>query len=140
MVFHERGQEVQCAVFPSIAPQASVGADLSGGVFQKRNTVTVDVNGVLYEVGRDAKLAQDASYGRVLDSKFSLSDVYMALVRGAISYMGVPHIDVLVLGLAHSSDREAPPVIAPKIRRAHHSGCRRFCYATAQGVLGNSAW
>lgn len=99
VVFHERGQEVQCAVFPSIAPQASVGADLSGGVFQKRNTVTVDVNGVLYEVGRDAKLAQDASYGRVLDSKYSLSDVYMALVRGAISYMGVPHIDVLVLGL-----------------------------------------
>lgn len=99
VVFHQTGKDVQCSLFPSVAPQAGSGPDLTGGVFQKRNTVAVDVSGVRYEVGKDAKLAQDASYGRVLDAAFSLTDTYMALVRGAMYYMGVPHIDVLVLGL-----------------------------------------
>lgn len=97
--FHAQGGEIACSLFPSIAPQASSGADLTGGVFQRRNTITVEVNGVLYEVGRDARLAQDPSYGRTLDADFSMTDAYMALVRGAIAYMGVPHLDHLILGL-----------------------------------------
>lgn len=108
--FHTPGGEIACSLFPSISPQASTGADLTGGVFQRRNTVIVEVNGVRYEVGRDAKLAQDASYGRTLDADFSMTDAYMALVRGAISYMGVPHLDHLILGLpvnTHAQHHEA---------------------------------
>lgn len=119
VVFHERGEQVQCSLFPSTAPQAGASTDLSGGVFQKRNTVTVEVNGVSYEVGRDARLAQDASYGRVLDSKYSLSDVYLALVRGAISYMGVSHIDVLVLGLPVNTFDTYQETLAERMTGVH---------------------
>lgn len=61
---HTHGCEIPCSLFPSIAPQASSGADLTSGVFQRSNTITVEVNGVLYELGRDARLAQAPSYGR----------------------------------------------------------------------------
>lgn len=91
--------QVECGLFPSIAPQASLGPDLSGGVFQHRNTHIVQVEGVRYEVGSDARLAQDASYARMLDTGYSLSDTYLALVRGALAYIGLPRLDLLVLGL-----------------------------------------
>lgn len=91
--------EIQCSLFPSIAPHASATDDLAGGVFQRRNTVRIQVGGVVYEVGKDARLAQDASYSRTLTSDYSMSDPYLAMVRGAIFYMAVPRIDLLVVGL-----------------------------------------
>lgn len=90
---------VQCSVFPSITPQEGAGPDLAVGMLRKRNTVVVEVDGVRYEVGRDARLAQDASYGRTLDPSYSASPSYMALIRGALHYMGQTEIDLLVLGL-----------------------------------------
>ena len=96
---YEKGHDVLCSIFPSIAPNASMGPDLSAGVFQRRNTVVVDVNGVKYEVGKDARIAQDASYSRNLDPAFSMTDSYLALVRGALFYMGKSNIDMLVVGL-----------------------------------------
>lgn len=99
VVLRQGGGEVHCGIFPSVTPQASTTIDLGGDVFQRRNTAIVDVNGVSYEVGKDAMLAQDSSYGRTLDPSFALSDPYIALVRGAIYYMGVDHINVLVVGL-----------------------------------------
>lgn len=95
-----QGQEgIHCGVFPSIAPQASVMADMGAELFQRRNTVVVEVSGVHYEVGKDARLAQDASYGRILDQSYPLTDSYLALVRGAMYYMGVERLDILMVGL-----------------------------------------
>lgn len=91
--------DIQCGVFPSLAPQASTGHDLAAGLMQRRNTVVVEVDGVKYEVGKDARLAQDASHGRVLDPDYSMSNAHMAMIRGALFYMGQPKIDLLVLGL-----------------------------------------
>lgn len=45
--FYAQGGEVACSLFPSIAPQAGSGPDLTGGVFQRRNTVQIEVNGAL---------------------------------------------------------------------------------------------
>jgi hypothetical protein len=45
------GSDIQCGLFPSLAPQASTGPDLAAGLMQRRNTV-VEVEGVKYEVGR----------------------------------------------------------------------------------------
>ena len=118
-MFHEAGQDIACAVFPSIAPQASTGPDLSGGVFQRRNTFVVEVGNVRYEVGKDARVAQDASYGRILDSAYSLTDTYLALVRGAIAYMGVPHIDLLMLGLPVNTYEQHHEALAARIRGEH---------------------
>lgn len=91
--------DIQCGIFPSLAPQASSGPDLAAGLMQRRNTVVVEVDGVKYEVGKDARLAQDASHGRILDPDYSMTDSHMALIRGALYYMGQPKIDLLVLGL-----------------------------------------
>lgn len=106
VVLRQSGGETHCGLFPSIAPQASSTADLGAGIFQRRNTAVIEVNGVSYEVGKDAALAKDASYGRILDPDFALTDTYIALARGAMYYMGVDRIDVLVVGLpvnAHKS-------------------------------------
>jgi plasmid segregation protein ParM len=99
VAYHKHGADIQCSMFPSIAPHSSGGNDLNGGVFQSLNTVRVEVQGVMYEVGKDARLAQDASYGRGFSDEYSLQDDYMALVRGCIFFMNAPHIDLLVVGL-----------------------------------------
>lgn len=91
--------DIQCGVFPSLAPAAAGGADLSSGLMQKRNTVVVEVNGVRYEVGKDARLALGAHFGRVLANDYAESDAHIALIRGALYYMGATEIDLLVLGL-----------------------------------------
>jgi plasmid segregation protein ParM len=80
---------ISCGIFPSLAPQAAGGPDLALGLMQGRNTVVVDVNGVNYEVGFDAELAQDTNHGRVLDPDYSMTDAHMALIRGALYYMAV---------------------------------------------------
>lgn len=117
--FYTQGGEVACSLFPSIAPQAGSGPDLTGGVFQRRNTVQIEVNGVSYEVGRDARLAQDPSYGRVLDADYSMTDAYMALVRGAIHYMGVPHLDLLLLGLPVNTHHLHQEALAARMIGVH---------------------
>ena len=96
---HQQGSEVVCSLFPSLAPQASHSPDLGVGVLKRRNSVVVEVNGIRYEVGKDAHLAQDSSHGRILDSTYPASDPYLALIRGAMFYMGVTSIDLLVVGL-----------------------------------------
>jgi hypothetical protein len=47
---HQHGSEIVCALFPSLAPQASHSPDLGVGVLKRRNSVTVEVNGIRYEV------------------------------------------------------------------------------------------
>lgn len=111
--------DIQCSLFPSLAPQASEGADLGTGVLQKRNTVTVEVGGVKYEVGKDAQLAQDATHGRVLDLSYPTTDPYLALVRGAIYYMGVPEIHLLVLGLPVNSFDKYKDVLEKRVVGEH---------------------
>ena len=96
---HPPGGEIATGLFPSVAPQKHPSADLAGGVLERRRTVLVKIGQVTYEVGTDASLAQDASHGRTLDASFARSDTYLALLRGALYYMGSPAIDLLVLGL-----------------------------------------
>lgn len=96
---HIRGHEVMCSIFPSVAPQAGSATELGSGVLQKFNTCTVEVNGVKFEVGKDAEHAQDISFGRVLDRTYPTTDTYLALLRGALYYIGEEEIDCLVLGL-----------------------------------------
>lgn len=91
-------QGFHCDLFPSLASPAS-GGDLTAGVLQKRNTVKVDVRGISFEVGKDAEMAVDSSFSRTIDENYPLSDAHLALVRGAMAYMGVTHIDQLVVGL-----------------------------------------
>ncbi len=113
------GSDIQCGLFPSLAPQASTGPDLAAGLMQRRNTVVVEVEGVKYEVGKDARLAQDASHGRVLDPDYSMTAAHMALIRGAFYYMGQSKIDLLVLGLPVNTFEKYNQQLAERVIGKH---------------------
>jgi plasmid segregation protein ParM len=91
-------------MFPSLTPQAATTGDLGAGMLARRNTVNIEVNGVVYEVGPDAELAQGGmARNRNLLTDYCRSDAYMALLRGALHYMNVLSIDLLSLGLPVST-------------------------------------
>jgi plasmid segregation protein ParM len=101
-----RGKNVVAETMPSIAPRVgrrTIG-DLPG---QLRNTVTVTVKGQTFEVGPEARLAKGRYFVRIADDAYCLSQEYMALTLGALSYMrpNLPgdRIDLLVVGLPVST-------------------------------------
>jgi len=85
--------------FPSIVAKVSTSKnDLSSGI-TKRDTKTVTVEGIKYEIGPDAHLAANDSSGRVFNSEYIRSTQYKALLFGSMAYIENTEIDLLVLGL-----------------------------------------
>lgn len=92
------GTDIRCASFPSVAYPSS--ADTSAmPAAEKRKTVCIPVGPLFYEVGPDIHLAADTFRAKQLHDEYTESPEYMALLRGALSMMKVPHIDLLVVGL-----------------------------------------
>ena len=104
----ETGGELVCRVFPACAPVAK-GRDLSDMLGRKRQTILVDVDDITYEVGPDALLAAKVAPAHNMDDDYCLGAEYLALVRGALAYMKVGCVDLLVVGL---------PVTTFEMRRA----------------------
>lgn len=90
--------KIECAHFPSITyfMYGDAGQDAMG---TKRRTVAPFVDGLYYEVGPDVELASDRFRGRNLHDGFTETPEYRALLAGALHYMKVDHVDLLVLGL-----------------------------------------
>jgi len=90
--------KVECAHFPSQAFYTlnEKGIDAIGG---KRKTVCVPVEGVFYEVGPEVELAADRFRARQLHDGYTETAEYRALMAGALHYMKVETVDLLVLGL-----------------------------------------
>ena len=90
--------KVECRHFPSQAFYTlnAKGIDALGG---KRNTVCVPVEGVFYEVGPDVELAAERFRARPLHDGYTETAEYRALMAGALHFMNVDTIDLLVLGL-----------------------------------------
>lgn len=112
-----------CSKFPSRAPVASE-SDLGAGMLSRRNTVNVEVHGVMYEVGHDVTLAQGTfDESAVLDENFVLTDSYMARVLGAFHYMRdrMPGdtIDMLIVGLPVSTYDTHKDKLAEKLLGPH---------------------
>ncbi|MBK3780269.1 PRTRC system protein D [Paraburkholderia aspalathi] len=84
--------------FPSLAPRHT-GRDLSNSLFGQRDTVVVNVEGTLYEVGPDSADLDSNDSTRNLSDSFIYSDQYRAVFYGALHYMGESVIDLLVVGL-----------------------------------------
>lgn len=86
--------------FPSLAPRHN-GRDLSAtlSVLGKRDTVVVNVEGTLYEVGPDSADLDSNDSTRNLNDQFIYTDQYRAAFYGALHYMGEETIDLLVVGL-----------------------------------------
>jgi len=91
--------ELVCKVFPACAPVAR-GREMSDTLGRKRQSILVDVDEITYEVGPDAWLVAKAAPAHNMDDDYCPSDEYLTLVRGALAYMKVGAVDLLVVGLA----------------------------------------
>lgn len=92
------GTEIRCASFPSVAyPSSGETPQWPSG--DRRKTVCIPVERLFYEVGPDVGLAADTFRAKQLHDDYADSPEYMALLRGALSFMKVPHIDLLIVGL-----------------------------------------
>lgn len=90
--------QLEYASFPSLAPRHT-GRDLSVALLGKRDTVVVNVEGTLYEVGPDSADLDSNDSTRNLNDQYLYTDQYKAAFLGALHYMGEPLIDLLVVGL-----------------------------------------
>lgn len=91
--------EPQCAMFPSQAHPAETAYE-HGGWGPGRKTVSVPIDGLVYEVGPDVHLAADIFNANVLQhDRYAETPEYLALVLGALHFMQVDAIDLLIVGL-----------------------------------------
>jgi plasmid segregation protein ParM len=92
------GADIRCASFPSVAYPSS-GEMPHWPASERRKTVCVPVGSLFYEVGPDVGLAADTFRAKQLHDEYTESPEYMALLRGALGMMKVPHVDLLIVGL-----------------------------------------
>ena len=91
--------EMVCMHYPSLAVPSDAQS-MRNLNSRHRDTVDVDVDGKLYEVGKDIlKAVTGNDVGREIGENWSQSSTYKAVMLGALHYMDVDEIDVLVLGL-----------------------------------------
>ena len=92
------GSGVRCAHFPSVAypTESDETTDPMGG---RRKTVGIPIDGLIYEVGPDVHLAADVFNAKQMHERYSETPEYLAMLRGALYYMKVERIDLLVVGL-----------------------------------------
>lgn len=133
VVSAERGQ-VKCAHFPSLAPVAS-GRDLAAALGRKRRTVEVPIGGITYEVGPDAGLADDVVSARNMDNDYVASPEYLALARGALHYMRVERIYLLVVGLPVSLFTLKKAALEKRLSGGHDVGGGRKVAVSKVRVL-----
>src|SRR6266550_365248 len=92
------GSEVRCAHFPSVTypTESDETTDPMGG---RRKTVGIPIDGLIYEVGPDIHLAADIFNAKQMHERYSETPEYLAMLRGALHYMKLERIDLLVVGL-----------------------------------------
>src|SRR5207247_9188236 len=61
--------------------------------------VGIPIDGLSYEVGPDVHLAADVFTAKQMHEGYSETSEYLAMLRGALHYMRVERIDLLVVGL-----------------------------------------
>ncbi|HXF46331.1 MAG TPA: PRTRC system protein D [Burkholderiaceae bacterium] len=138
-----RESEPVCQHFPSMAAAAGRRA-LAEGLGQRRDTVTVAVDGIDYEVGPDVALAVGRFREETFHDDFAESPTYLALVRGALAYIGQPTIDLLVVGLPVSTFIARREALRARLIGSHDCGGRAvevrdvLVLAQPHGALG--AW
>ena len=91
--------EMRCEMFPSQA-HPSEGALEAEAWGARRKTIGIPVGDLVYEVGPDVHLASDVFNANVLQhDRYCDTPEYLALLLGALHYMQLEHIDLLVVGL-----------------------------------------
>ena len=94
---------IKCALFPSVAVPKEVGAAEKESPEWGRedgDTVDIPVGGLVYTVGPDVRLAAGPLGTQMLQNDaYTTTPEYLALTLGALHYMQVDRIDLLVVGL-----------------------------------------
>ncbi|WP_269106544.1 PRTRC system protein D [Massilia sp. TS11] len=121
------GGEIRCASFPSEAhpTDAPLDTDNLGG---RRKTVGVPVGNLVYEVGPDVHLAADVFNSKVLQhDRYCELPEYTALLLGALHYMRVDTVDLLVVGLPVSTFkvRKSVAALEKRLTGTHELGRSR---------------
>lgn len=132
-----RSGEPRCEMFPAEAYPSEVAHEQEGWG-TRRKTVGIPVGNLIYEVGPDASLAADVFNANVLQhDRYCESDEYLALLLGAVHYMDVPVIDLLIVGLpvATFKLRKVVSSLERRIEGEHALGAgRRVVIAKAKAV------
>lgn len=94
-----RDGQMRCDMFPSQAHAAEAAYEQEAWG-PRRRTVSIPVGELVYEVGPDVHLAADVFNANVLQhDRYIDTPEYMALLLGAVHFMQLDHIDLLVVGL-----------------------------------------
>lgn len=94
------GCDYEIRTFPSIPVKINTDVKLGEGVLDSRRVITVEVDGLTYEVGEDVACSLASRSFRQLSAEGFIESVrYKTLLLGSLKMIGVEHIDVLVLGL-----------------------------------------
>jgi len=135
------GHDIRCACFPSVAyPSAR---DLSATVAgERRKTVAVPIGGLFYEVGPEVNFAADTFRATQMHDRYIETPEYAALARGALSFMKVDTIDLLVVGLPVAAFTEKKSALERAMTAEHEVGRGRtvtvrkaLAIAQPQGAL-----
>lgn len=121
---HEKMEDrVVCDMFPSMCLGAS-NSTIGSGALQRRETVVVDVEGTLYEVGHEITQAHGPNdISSIMNKEFVKSPGYMARVLGALHYMFIDIegdcIDLLVVGLPVNNVKGNKDFLIDKLTGKH---------------------
>ncbi len=133
---------VECAHFPSVAFPSMVDTSRGPVLGGRRRTVSVPVAGMYYEVGHDIDLAGAQSRPALSIEGYVASPEHLALLRGALHFMNVDHIDLLVLGLPVSVFAQRKTQLEKLATGEHNVGrgrqvtvARALAVAQPQGAL-----
>jgi len=89
---------MRCAHFASAAPATAGAPGAAPG--DKRRTLGIAIGDLTYEMGPDAHLAAELYQTRQMHDGYCETPEYLALTRGALGFMKLERIDLLVLGLS----------------------------------------
>jgi plasmid segregation protein ParM len=114
-VTQAEGGSIRCAHFASVAP-ATAGQP-GAALGDKRRTLGIAIGDLTYEVGPDAHLAAEVYQTRQMHDGYCETPEYLALTRGALGFMKLERIDLLVLGLPVDDPALYDHLVQFKVRR-----------------------
>jgi plasmid segregation protein ParM len=128
------GDRISCLHFPSNAP---IGDDVgvADAYGPKRKTVSIKIAGLVYEVGPEVHLAAGIFTARQMHDGYCETPEYLALVRGALHFMEVEHIDLLILGLPVATLKAKRPFLEKRMAGKHDVGKGRSVVVDQVRVL-----
>lgn len=96
--YRAQSGDIKCGIFPSLS-HWSTSDPTNHLLGDKRDTVVVPVDGMFHEVGPGVSGARGGFRATNMHDVYIDTPEYRAFVKGALSYMREPNIDVLVMGL-----------------------------------------